>query len=114
MRSKASHVENAEAFHGRIQLEIDAALPRACAQYRGDRDLLRDTRRGGRRLSVSAITSSQLEVIDVAERREVARIPVGDYPQRMWTARVPRAAAERCVRRPESAHGGGSSRGRID
>lgn len=33
--------------------------------------------------------SDELSVISLAERREIKRIKVGHYPQRLWTARVP-------------------------
>ncbi len=51
----------------------------------------------GRYCYASARKGNSVSVISVAERREVKRIPVGDYPQRMWTVRVPerRAARER-------------------
>jgi len=49
----------------------------------------------GRHCYVSSRAADTVSVISYAEGREVARIPVGDYPQRMWTARVPRAAADR-------------------
>ena len=38
---------------------------------------------------VSARKDDSVSIISVTERREIKRIAVGEYPQRMWTARVP-------------------------
>jgi DNA-binding beta-propeller fold protein YncE len=43
----------------------------------------------GRHCYVSARRGNSVSVISAADRREVKRLPVGDYPQRMWTVRVP-------------------------
>lgn len=39
---------------------------------------------------VSARKGESVSVVSIAERREIARVKVGRYPQRMWTMRVPR------------------------
>jgi YVTN family beta-propeller protein len=49
----------------------------------------------GRHVYVSARKSDDVFVISLEDRRLVKRIPVGDYPQRMWTTRVPRRSANR-------------------
>jgi YVTN family beta-propeller protein len=43
----------------------------------------------GRYCYVSARSENTVSVISIDERKEVARVRVGDYPQRMWTVRVP-------------------------
>ena len=43
----------------------------------------------GKHCYVSSRVSNTVSVISVDERREVKRIEVGDYPQRMWTVRIP-------------------------
>lgn len=43
----------------------------------------------GRFCYASARKGNSVSVVSVAERRELKRIPVGEYPQRMWTVRVP-------------------------
>lgn len=43
----------------------------------------------GKSCYVSSRVSDTVSVISVEERREVKRIDVGDYPQRMWTVRIP-------------------------
>ncbi len=44
---------------------------------------------------VSARKSDDVFVISLEDRRLIKRIPVGDYPQRMWTTRVPRRKVSR-------------------
>lgn len=43
----------------------------------------------GRYCYVSARRENTVSVISIDERKEAARVRVGDYPQRMWTVRVP-------------------------
>jgi YVTN family beta-propeller protein len=43
----------------------------------------------GKHCHVSSRVGDTVSVISVEDRKEIKRIPVGDYPQRMWTVRVP-------------------------
>lgn len=43
----------------------------------------------GKSCYVSSRISDTVSIISVEEKREVHRIEVGDYPQRMWTVRIP-------------------------
>jgi len=43
----------------------------------------------GQHFYVSARKGDTVSVISIADRREIARVKVGRYPQRMWTMRVP-------------------------
>ena len=36
----------------------------------------------------SARVGNTVSIISIEDRKEIKRIPVGDYPQRMWTTRV--------------------------
>ncbi len=47
----------------------------------------------GKHVYVSARKSDAVFVLSLEDRRLVKRIRVGDYPQRMWTTRVPRRSA---------------------
>lgn len=44
----------------------------------------------GKSCYVSSRISDTVSIISVEEKREVKRIQVGDYPQRMWTVRIPK------------------------
>ena len=44
----------------------------------------------GSHIYVSARKSNDVFIISVVDRKLVKRIAVGDYPQRMWTVRVPK------------------------
>ena len=49
----------------------------------------------GKYCYVSGRKSNDVFVISLEERKAVKRIPVGDYPQRMWTTRVPQRRVSR-------------------
>ena len=48
----------------------------------------------GKYVYVSARKSNDVFIISLEDMRLVRRIPVGDYPQRMWTTKVPRRSVE--------------------
>ncbi|MCZ6793315.1 MAG: beta-propeller fold lactonase family protein, partial [Planctomycetota bacterium] len=55
----------------------------------------------GKYCYVSARKSNDVFVISLEKRKAVKRIPVGDYPQRMWTTRVPERRVSRSGSVPE-------------
>jgi DNA-binding beta-propeller fold protein YncE len=82
----AGTIDDYVAILSRPQLTVDRLVPSASLPYWATTSV------GGEHCLVSTSNTDEVAVIEYDTAREIARIPVGDYPQRIRLARASTSA----------------------